>query len=311
MASCPQRRHLAVTALLKRAVWLGIFLFFGGGATASVFVDTDWLAAHLGDPAVVIVDMSADDLQYQRFHIPGAVRLPYQALVRQRPDGVVLRIGDDELYRILGRLGIGAATQVVVYDDVGGLSAGRLFWELERVGHPAVSVLDGGLVKWILEGRTVHGGPSYARSRDYGVQKDSGRANEAVLDQVKAAVVSGETVLVDVRTEEEYRGSRKEARSGHLPCAEWWPWDQAVRYDRGFVLQDAGVLERRLAENGIQRKDDPVILYCRTGHRASQTYLVLRHLGFTDVRLYDGSMAEYSRNEALPLVRGAGACPDS
>lgn len=69
-----------------------------------------------------------------------------------------MSIGDEPLYRLLGGLGIGAETQVVVYDDVGGLNAGRLFWELARIGHPGVSVLNGGLVEWILEGRSVHTG---------------------------------------------------------------------------------------------------------------------------------------------------------
>lgn len=195
--------------MFGRCVIFLVLLLILESAPAALIVDTDWLAARLDDPNVVIVDMSAEDLQYQRFHIPGAVRLPYQALVRKRPDGVAVSIGDEPLYRLLGGLGIGAETQVVVYDDVGGLNAGRLFWELERIGHPAVSVLNGGLVEWILEGRSVHTGATFVRPRAYRPSGRAGRVNEAGLEQVAAAVASGRPLLLDVRTAEEYPGVSK------------------------------------------------------------------------------------------------------
>lgn len=136
-----------------------------------MFVDGAWLEQQLPATKIVIVDMSRDDTRYLRFHLPGTVRLPYDVLVKgRRPDNfaaskigqragragpsagehkVKVRIKDNELLNILGRPGITRDSHVVIYNDVGGPNAARLFWELERIGHPEVSVLDGGLVKWI------------------------------------------------------------------------------------------------------------------------------------------------------------------
>ena len=114
---------------------LGLGLVAGARA-APVFVDGAWLEKQLTNTKVVIVDMSEDDNQYLRFRLPGAVRLPYDVLVKERkPDKVKVRLDDSELTRVLGRLGIARDSHVVIYDDIGGLNAARLFWELERVGH--------------------------------------------------------------------------------------------------------------------------------------------------------------------------------
>ena len=269
----------------------------------------DWLAQRLKDPNVVIVDMSGDDFQYQRFHLPGAVRLPYSALVQRRRDGVVLRLDDARLYKVLGQVGIGAQTHVVAYDDMGGLHAGRLFWELERIGHERVSVLDGGLVQWILDGRAVVAEPAASKPTRYVSSSDRKRRdNEIAIDEVRASASEKNAVLLDVRSLEEYAGNLRDPRSGHIPGGIWWPWEQAVRFDDGFSLQSPETLGESLAAAGITKRTEPVILYCRTGHRASQTYWALRNLGFENVRLYDGSMAEYGLYKQAGLVRGKSPC---
>jgi thiosulfate/3-mercaptopyruvate sulfurtransferase len=122
-----------------------IFWVVSSANAAPVFVNGAWLEQHLSAPNLVLVDMSDDDTQYLRFHLPGAVRLPYDVLVKERkPVKVKVRIDDTELLNVLERLGISHDSHVVIYDDMGGLLAARLFWELERIGHPEVSVLDGG-----------------------------------------------------------------------------------------------------------------------------------------------------------------------
>ncbi|MEK7191307.1 MAG: rhodanese-like domain-containing protein, partial [Pseudomonadota bacterium] len=103
--------------------------FAAGAQAAPVFVDGAWLEKQLTNSKVVIVDMSEDDNQYLRFHLPGAVRLPYDVLVKERKnDKVKVRLDDAELGRVLGRLGVTRDSQVVIYDDMGGLNAARLFW---------------------------------------------------------------------------------------------------------------------------------------------------------------------------------------
>lgn len=269
---------------------------------APVLVDGAWLAKRLQDPTVVIVDMT-DEPQYRRYHIPGAVRLSYHELIKPRVRGrPVIRLNDDELAILLGELGIGRDTHVVAYDNMGGLNAGRLFFELERLQHPRVSVLDGGLVQWVLDARPVDN-RSVNRKQ---VRYDPGsprRPSLASIHDVHAASRDGSAVLLDVRTREEYAGDPKEARSGHVPGAHWWPWEQAFDVDNGFTMASREI-EASLGKIGIEDRQAAVLLYCNSGHRASQTYLAMRHLGFQNVRLHVGSILEYLLDPRAPLNRG-------
>ena len=270
---------------------------------APPMVDGEWLHARLDDPAIVLVDMSEDDAQYQRFHLPGALRLSYARLLKKRAgDGIPVRLSDEELFTLLGQLGIQRDQHVVAYDDVGGLDAARLFWELERVGHPAVSVLDGGLVQWILQGRTVDNAPVTRLPVRYRPD-DARRANEATLAEVKNAAVTRAAVLLDVRSEAEYRGDAKPARSGHIPGARFWPWEQALDAAQGFTRADQAGIEKSLKQAGVSR-ERPIIAYCRSGHRAAQTYWALRSLGYENIKLYPNSMNEYLADPGAPLTRG-------
>ena len=274
-------------------------------AAAQTLVNSDWLSARLDSPALVLIDMAADPTQYQRFHIPGAVYLPYQAIVQQRKDQVVVRLDDEKLFKVLGSVGISNDAHVIVYDDIGGLQAARLYWELERIGHEKVSVLDGGLVQWILEGRKVVASPTVPKRVVYVPSAGKRRDNEATLANVKTATDESRTVLLDVRSREEYMGERSNKhRTGHIPGAKWWPWEQAVDFDKGFRMRSSQILTESLKKAGVAGTDTPVIAYCQTGHRASQTYLVLRKLGYENVKVHDGSMLEYQLDRTAPLSRG-------
>ncbi len=283
-------------------VVLGLWLATGAVA-APVFVDGAWLEKQLTNPKVVIVDMSDDDNQYLRFHLPGAPRLPYDVLVKERKtDKVKIRLDDADLARVLGRLGIARDSHVVAYDDMGGLNAARLFWELERIGHREVSVLDGGLVQWILDGRKVVNAPVKRASVTYEI-KNALRDNEASLQQVRQAADSRAALLLDVRSDEEYVGDAKQPRTGHIPGARLWPWELTVDFDRGFVRRDDAALKKSLGQVGAD-PNAPVIAYCRSGHRAARAYLALRGLGYENVKLYANSMNEYAAARAAPLKQG-------
>jgi thiosulfate/3-mercaptopyruvate sulfurtransferase len=281
-----------------------VFLLFTpafGALAAPPLVDGATLERQIADPKLVIVDMSEDDNQYLRFHLPGAVRLPYDVLVKERKDKVQVRLDDAELARVLGRLGIGRDSRVVIYDDMGGLNAARLFWELERIGHAEVSVLDGGLVRWILDGRKVANNAPKRTPVAYPLPA-RGRASEATLADVRAASRNG-TLLLDVRSEEEYAGEAKKPRTGHVPGARLWPWDMAVDFERGFVQRDAAQLKKSLAQTGAD-PNVPAIAYCRSGHRAARAYLTLRSLGYDNVKVYANSMNEYAAMRDAPLTQG-------
>ncbi|MGD9000185.1 MAG: sulfurtransferase [Granulosicoccaceae bacterium] len=276
------------------------------GLAAPVYVEPDWLAERLNDAKVVVVDMT-DDPQYLRYHIPGAIRLGYGDLVMSRKkDKVSIRIPDNQLVKLLGIVGIARDSHVVIYDDMAGLNAGRLFWELERIGHPNVSVLRGGLVQWLLAGHNVDNNETRRRPVSY-ESNGQGRANEAGLEDIVTASREQSVSLLDVRSPEEYLGHPRAKRSGHIPGARLWSWQESVDFERGFVPKPAPALLTSLAAAGAGDKAAPVYLYCRSGHRAAQSYLTLRGLGYEKVRLYDGSMAEYARQPGLPLVTGRAA----
>ena len=301
----PNKRKSFVGAGLVRLCSIALLLLiFGATANAApVLVSTKWLDKHLQDPNLVIIDMSSDDTQYSRFHLPGASYLPYYYLVRQRKsDKVVIRLSRKELVYTLGQLGIARNSYVVLYDDVGGLNVGRMFFELESIGHPNVSVLDGGLVKWILEGRKVVNTPFQRAPLQYG-NPGKGIDNEANVAAVDVARKSG-TVVLDARSREEYIGDMKKHAGGHVAGARWWEWSDSVAMNKGFVFKSSRDLKSKLASFGISKQDQPVITYCHTGHRASQTYLILRSLGFKNVRVYTRSMGEYDLIRKSKLVRG-------
>lgn len=272
-------------------------------ASTPIFVSTDWLAKHMNDKHVIVVDMTMGGMQYERFHIPGAIRLGYGEIIKRRKDRVSVRLSNDQLAKVLGQAGISADSHVVIYDDMGGMNAGRLFWEMERIGHNKVSVVQGGLVTWILEHRKVTNKPT-ARKPVTHTKFTAVRANEAMMADVIKASNDKQITLLDVRSDEEYLGHPRMPRSGHIPGAKWWPWEDNVNFEKGFTLVEAGKINQALAKVGVKDKKQPVIVYCRSGHRASQAYLTLRSLGYENVKLYDGSMAEYARVKSNPLVLG-------
>ena len=270
---------------------------------APVMVDTQWVAKNLDKPEVVLIDMATDDTQYDRFHLPGAIYLPYYAIVKGRKkDRVTLPLTAGELRSLLGKFGLSQSNHLVIYDDMGGLDAARLFWQLEGIGHRKVSVLNGGLVKWILEGRKVVNVPTRLKPATYG-KTDSGRNNLATIDDVDNAIKDGVT-LIDVRSLEEYVGDLKKKKGGHVPGAKWWEWSRSIDIAGGFKHRPKSKLQSELASLGAGDKTKPVIAYCRSGHRAAQTYLTLRSLGYSKVKLYAPSMKEYGYYRAKNLKRG-------
>ena len=290
---------------IAQACVLVILLCTGAAQAAPVLVDSAWLEAHHQDSKLVIVDMTDADLLYTRFHLPGAVRLAYHELLQPRgPGNPAARLDDAQFAALLGRLGIVRDTHVVIYDDMGGLNAGRLFLELERIQHPEVSVLDGGLVKWVLDGKQVDNSPLLRMPANYLPGKNR-HANLATLAEVKQASGKIAPLLLDVRSRDEYTGNSNEARSGHIPGAQWWPWEQSIDMESGFTFRAADKLDASLAKLGLKDRHAPVVLYCQSGHRASQSYLTLRRLGFDNVRVHTGSMLEYLLiDKAAPLARG-------
>lgn len=286
------------------------FIIFLYSAVSTVYaseatVDTQWLKTNIDNPNIVLIDMS-DETQYQRFHIKNAIQLPYRVLNQKLKNGVSLSIGSKNIVKLLGLLGISTTSHIVIYDDIGSLHAGRLFWELERIKHKNVSLLDGGLVKWILEGNPVTAKPFQPTAKtNYPLPKSLNKNILATIKDVLPDSRSKNTLLIDVRSQDEYNGNVKQRRSGHIPGAKIWSWDNAINFEDQFKFKPKKTLEAELNKIGLIKKQQPVILYCRSAHRASQSYATLRSLGFDNVKVYDGSMKQYVITANAPLTKGA------
>lgn len=288
---------------MKNKVILSIGLlaciFFSRVQASPLLVETAWLKEHLDDKNIVLVDMS-DNLQYQRFHIPGAIHLPYSVLNQRTKKGVSLSVGSKQIIHILGLLGIQRDSHVIIYDDTGGLNAARLLWELDILNHKQVSILNGGLVKWILDGHRVIARPVKPVAVKY-IMESSAKPSPLLvtLDGIRG----NDSILLDVRSREEYLGHPRQKRSGHIPGAKWWNWDQSVDFENGFKQKGTTALMNSLKQLGITSKKQAITVYCQSGHRAAQSYFTLKSLGFNNIKLFDGSMAEYQQT-VLPLNKG-------
>ena len=278
-------------------------------AGSDVLVTTEWVAAHLGDGGVRLVESNEDPLVYPSGHLPGAVEIDWardlnDPLRRDYLDG-------RHFAALMRRHGITPATTVVFYGDKSNWWACYAFWVFRLFGHERARLLDGGRQAWIAEGRPLtREVPTYPAA-DYPQPARDDLGERVFRDQVLEHVHAGRP-LVDVRSREEYTGERlhMEAypnegalRGGHIPGARNVPWARAVDPATGRFLPVAELERIYLGEQGL-RRDDDVVAYCRIGERSSHTWFVLRFLlGFERVRNYDGSWTEWGNLVGVPIER--------
>ncbi|MBF0455451.1 MAG: sulfurtransferase [Magnetococcales bacterium] len=268
-----------------------------------LFVSQEWLANHLDATDLRIIQVGGEKY-FSRFHIPGAQLVSYNQIVEMR-DGVAgLRRGESALKALFGSLGIAPHTRVVAYDLSGGMDAARLIWTLSTVGHPAeMAVLDGGLGRWYETQQPMEETITTVDAVDFVPQPD-GRWSVEAREVEKIAEEGGPALLLDVRSDGEYVGTTRQQPKGHLRGAVHLDWTQTLMNPRDVRLKDSPALLKLFEQVGLSDPNREIIVYCETGHRASQSWLLLRHLGFTQVRLFDGSIAEW-RVLGLPVVAGA------
>jgi thiosulfate/3-mercaptopyruvate sulfurtransferase len=279
---------------------------------ASGLVGTDWLAVHLGEDDLRIVDVRwyLDPLRsgrqaWRSGHIPGAVFLDVDEDLAA-PGGGPGRAGGrhpwppaEQVARILGTAGIDPGTRVVAYDDAGGSCAARLWYLLRAHGHEDVAVLDGGIVRWTAEGR-----PTDTRIPRVAAASFRGRLRPGfVIGKDEMVATHRERLVLDARAVERYRGETEpvDPRAGHVPGARSAPWraNLAGRDGAAFLPPDA--LRRRYVALGADR-DVPVV-YCGSGVNACHDLLALHLAGLRGV-LYGGSWSEWSADPALPAGTG-------
>ncbi|MBX3194242.1 MAG: sulfurtransferase [Microbacteriaceae bacterium] len=282
---------------------------FAAFAHPERLVSTEWLAEHLGDPGLVVVESDEDVLLYETGHIEGAVKIDWHTdlndpVTRDYVDGAGFAA-------LVGGKGIGRDTTVVIYGDKNNWWAAYALWVFTLFGHEDVRLLDGGRAKWEAEGRPYTTEVPAPAAVEYPVVERDDSVERAYKEDVLAAI--GTVPLVDVRSPEEYVGDRTTApaypeesalRAGHIPTARNVPWARAVAEDGTFKpLSELDAIYRD--EIGLKEGDD-VIAYCRIGERSSHTWFVLTHLlGFQNVRNYDGSWTEWGSAVRVPIVKGA------
>ncbi len=279
-----------------------------GYAHPDALVSTQWVASHLHDPDVRIIESNEDILLYEQGHIPGAIQIDWQGDLNDKVRRDYLDRG--KFAELMARNGIGNGTTVVFYGDKNNWWACYAFWVFQLFGHTNARIMDGGRAKWIAEGRELTKEKStYART-EYKAPERADYKIRAFRDQVMAHV-NAKLPLIDVRSPKEYSGEmlHMEAypqegalRGGHIPNARNVPWAQAANED-GTFKSAADLRAIYEGREGLS-SDQNIVAYCRIGERSSHTWFVLTYLlGYPNVRNYDGSWTEWGNLVGAPIEK--------
>ncbi len=270
-------------------------------------VETQWVADHLTDPKVRIVESDEDSLLYRSGHIPGAVQVDWFSTL-QNP---VRRdfLSKEKFEQVASELGIANDTTVVFYGDKSNWFACYALWVFQYYGHQNVRIMNGGRLKWEKENRPLTKDiPTYTRTQYRAREADA--SIRAFRDDVFGQV-SARRPLVDVRSPQEYSGEllsmpnypqEGAMRGGHIPGAVSIPWSQAAKSEDG-TFKSPDELKALYEGKGVKPGED-VIAYCRIGERSSHTWFVLKYLlGYPHVRNYDGSWTEWGNLVNAPIEK--------
>jgi len=277
-------------------------------AHPEMLVETGWVAEHLDDPQVRVVESDEDLLLYDQGHVPGAVMIDWVGDLNDRVRRDYL--GREGFERLCAAKGISNDTTVVFYGDKNNWWACYALWVFQLFGHASVKIMNGGRKKWTDEGRPLSKETPRLSLAHYHAPERADYKIRAYRDQVLEHV-NAKRPLVDVRSPAEYTGEllHMEAypqegalRGGHIPGARNIPWGKAVR-DDGTFKPEAELRALYETANGL-RPDQNVIAYCRIGERSSHTWFVLTYLlGYPNVRNYDGSWTEWGNLVGVPIEK--------
>jgi thiosulfate/3-mercaptopyruvate sulfurtransferase len=280
-----------------------------GYANPDALVSTDWVAEHLDDPAIRIVESNEDPLLYPSGHIPGALEVDW---TRDLNDPIrrdyLNKAGFEAL---MSRIGATPDTTVVFYGDKNNWWATYAFWVFQLFGHTKAKIMDGGRLKWEQEGREMTKEVVTHAPSQYSAADRDDKTERAFRDDVMRHL-EDRGKLIDVRSPQEFTGERMHMpdypnegalRGGHIPTAKSVPWAKAINPETGEFLTADALRSIYEGEAGLSQSD-PVVTYCRIGERSSHTWFVLKYLlGYPKVRNYDGSWTEWGNLVGAPIER--------
>ncbi|HRO14960.1 MAG TPA: 3-mercaptopyruvate sulfurtransferase [Paracoccus sp. (in: a-proteobacteria)] len=274
-------------------------------------VSTDWLAAHLNDPDLRILDASWHmpatgrdaRAEYKAAHIPGARFFDIDAISDSRSDLPHMAPPPELFISRMRAMGVGDGHQVVIYDNSDLHSAARVWWTFRLMGKTDVAVLDGGFAKWQAEGHPVEDIAPITRDRHMTVQRQAGLVRD--VTQVAAASKLGDHQIIDARSPERFRGDvpepRPGLRAGHIPGARNVPFGRL--YSDDGTMKSPEELRAVFEAAGVDLKR-PAITSCGSGITAATLALALERIGKRDWSLYDGSWTEWGSFPDLKIATG-------
>ncbi|GAB4344379.1 MAG: sulfurtransferase [Phototrophicales bacterium] len=280
-----------------------------GYAKPDVLVSTEWLAEHLNDPNIRIIESNEDPLLYPSGHIPGAVQVDWTTDLN---DPVIRDYLDKTGFeKLASRIGITPETTLIFYGDKNNWWATYAFWVFQLFGHTNAKILDGGRLKWEKEGRPlVREVPQYPPTNYTAPERDDSRIR-AFRDEVLAHI-QAQKPLVDVRSPQEFTGEllhmpnypqEGTLRGGHIPGAINVPWSRAANPEDGTFKSAEELRAIYEQEQGL-KPDQEIVTYCRIGERSSHTWFALTYLlGYPNVRNYDGSWTEWGNAVRVPIEK--------
>tara|TARA_B100001123_G_scaffold142083_1_gene165062 strand:- start:398 stop:1216 length:819 start_codon:yes stop_codon:yes gene_type:complete len=258
------------------------------------------LEAVLGVEELLIVDLNEPSV-YNQGHIPGAVNLSFASLILPRPPAMGTIPNSEQLSAALSLIGLHHSNHVVAYDSEGTGKASRFLWTLDVVGHSKASLLNGGFHSWAAEGHAQETAANIPNPSDYNVTSEK----MALADKAYILEHLGDdrVVILDCRTPAEFSGDdMRAARGGHIPGAVNFDWMLAVDRDRNFRFKAPDEITATLLELGVT-PDKEIITHCQTHHRSSHTYMVLKSLGYNNIKGYDGSWSDWGNDPNVPIER--------
>jgi thiosulfate/3-mercaptopyruvate sulfurtransferase len=280
-------------------------------AHPEVLVTTQWVADHVNDPKIRLVEVDVDTSAYDQGHVAGAVGWNWQS---QLQDNIRRDLIDKAtLEKLLGQSGISNDTTIILYGDNNNWFAAYAFWQLKYYGHRDVRLMNGGRKKWLEEKRPLTTDAPKISTATYRATSPD-ESLRARKEQVFALLDKrGKGQLVDVRSVDEFTGkiiappgmSETAQRAGHIPSAANIPWSQAANEDGTFKSVDQ--LKALYQGKGVTGQDE-TIAYCRIGERSSHTWFVLKYLlGYNNVKNYDGSWTEWGNLIGAPIEKEVAA----